>query len=298
MPGNEELADALAVLTGSEAGRIETRSFPDGETYVRVHDVPSDREFLICTLPRPDEQFLPLIYAARAMRDTGAKEITLVAPYLAYLRQDRQFTSGEAVSSRIFAELISREFDALITVDPHLHRYKDLNEIYGIPTLVVPTSETIAGWVRSNVESPVIVGPDEESLQWVERVARSADCPWAVFRKERLGDRSVRLAPPTLDTLRRRTPVFIDDIVSSGATMISAAKILLGAGLRPGFCIAVHALFDINVSTELEGLFQKVLTFDTIPNNLSRFEVAPLIAVHLRELHLLGDRHLRSSLER
>lgn len=283
MPGNEELADTLALLMGSEAGRIETRRFPDGETYLRVHGTPNHREFLVCTLFRPDEQFLPLVYAARAMRDTGAKEVALIAPYLAYLRQDRQFTSGEALSSRIFAELVCREFDALITVDPHLHRNKNLGEIYSLPTLVVHTGATIAAWVRSNVEFPAIMGPDEESAQWVERVAQSAGCPWAVFHKERLGDRSVRLVPPNLDTLRGRTPVLIDDIVSSGATMVTAAKILLGAGLRTAICIAVHALLDSKASAELQGLFKDVLTFDTVPNSLSRFEVAPLIAERLRE---------------
>ena len=281
MPGNADLADALAVHTGSEAGLIETHRFPDGETYVRIHDAADEQSFLVCTLARPDEQFLPLTFAARAIRALGAKTLTLIAPYLAYLRQDRQFKEGEAVTSRIFADLISCQFDALITIDPHLHRYASLSEIYGIPTTVVHTAEVIGAWVRQNVKAPVVMGPDKESEQWVEEVARHAGCPWAVFQKERHGDRNVRISPPNLEAFADRTPVLIDDIISSGATMIGAAKLLLDAGLPPGFCVAVHALFDEPVSAELASLFQEVLTTDSIPNQFSRFQVAPLIAKQL-----------------
>jgi ribose-phosphate pyrophosphokinase len=281
MPGNTDLAGDLAVLTGLEAGSIETRRFPDAETYVRVRQAADEESFLVCTLARPDEQFIPLILGARAIRQSGAKRLSLIAPYLAYLRQDRQFKEGEAVSSQVFADLVSREFDALVTVDPHLHRYASLSEIYRIPTTVVHTSKIIGNWIRENVRAPVVMGPDKESAQWVEEVARQAACPWAVFQKERQGDRDIRLTPPNLDPFDNSTPVIIDDIVSSGATMMAAAKILLDAGIRPGFCIAVHALFDEQLSTELASLFDAVLTSDSIPNRFSRFQVAPLIAERL-----------------
>lgn len=281
MPGNGDLAEELAVLAGSEVGGIETRRFPDGETYVRIHDAPTEEAVLVCTLARPDEQFLPLVFAARAIRASGAKKVTLVAPYLAYLRQDRQFQSGEAISSRIFADLINREFDALVTVDPHLHRYASLAEIYNIPTILVHAAGVIGAWIRDNVKSPAVIGPDDESAQWVEEVAHYAGCPWAVFGKERHGDRDVTLAPPNFEPFLGSTPVIVDDIVSSGTTMIGAAKVLLAAGLRPGFCVAVHALFDDAVSIELASRFQRVLTSDSIPNRFSQFEVAPLIAKQL-----------------
>jgi ribose-phosphate pyrophosphokinase len=278
MPGNADLAQALAAHTASHAASVETRRFPDGESYVRIHGAADERAFLVCTLVRPDDRFLPLVFAAQAMRASGAKNVTLIAPYLAYLRQDRQFNEGEAVSSQVFADLVSREFDGLVTVDPHLHRYADLSEIYKIPTTVVHMTEDIGAWVRDNVAVPVVIGPDEESAQWVAAIASVAGCAWAVFRKERRGDEDVRLTPPKLGAFRDCTPVLIDDIISSGTTMMGAARMLLDAGLRPGFCIAVHALFGETVSAELGSLFQDVLTTDSIPSRFSRFQVAPLIA--------------------
>jgi len=281
MPGNEDLADALAAQTGSEAGAVEIRRFPDAESYVRILAAANEKAFLVCTLARPDEQFVPLVFAARALRTSGANDVTLVAPYLAYLRQDRRFREGEAVTSRTFAELVSLDFDALVTVDPHLHRYASLDEIYTIPAIVVHSAPLVGGWVRDNVKAPLVLGPDEESAQWVEEVARQVGCPWAVFAKERRGDRDVRLTAPALGRYRERTPVLIDDIISSGATMIEAAKLVRAAGMQPPHCIAVHGLFSTGTVERLGAVAKSLVTTDSIPNPRADLKLAPLIAQQL-----------------
>lgn len=281
MPGNEKLATQLASLTASAAGLIETRHFPDGESYVRIHGELKDKDiYIVCTLADPDFQILPLFFAARAIRAKGVASLTLIAPYLAYLRQDAEFEAGEAVSSRIFADLISHEFDALVTVEPHLHRYSSLDEIYSIRTEIVRASAPIGAWIRDNVRSPIILGPDAESTQWVDAVAIKAGCPWATFRKERHGDRDVRLVPPVVES-RDHTPVLIDDIISSGETMIEAIKILESQSWPAAYCIAIHALFDVATATRLRALNTSVLTTDTVANPFSHFEIAPLIAERL-----------------
>lgn len=282
MPGYESFAGELATLAGAQRSELDCRRFPDGETYVRVLGDPSGEDiWLVCTLARPDLQFLPLVFASRALRSAGARSLTLVAPYLAYMRQDRAFHAAEAISSRIFADLIGREFDRLITVDPHLHRYASLGDIYVIPTIAVHAAGLIGSWVRDHVPSPVILGPDAESAQWIEKIAAAAGCPWNVFRKERRGDREVALTPPPLKGYANNTPVLADDIISSGATMLEAATLLIAGGLQAPYCIAVHALFDEKTASEIRGVAQELLTTDTIPNGYSAFGVAPLIARQL-----------------
>ena len=282
MPGNDELAEELAELTASECGFIETRRFPDAESYVRIHGNPKDRKaFLVCSLADPDRQVLPLLFAARTIRDLGATTVTLVAPYLAYLRQDAEFRAGEAVSSRIFADLLAREFDDLITVDPHLHRYRHLRDIYAIPATAVGTSELIGEWVRDEVDSPILFGPDAESADFVRAIAKSAGCPWATFTKQRHGDRNVQLTLPNIRELGGRTPVLADDIISSGATMIGAAKALEEQGWPAPYCIAVHALFDAATATHLKARMRAILTTDSVANAFRHFRIAPLIAQQL-----------------
>jgi ribose-phosphate pyrophosphokinase len=189
-------------------------------------------------------------------------------------------SSSKGKQSRIFADLIGREFDGLVTIDPHLHRYRSLNEVYSIPTRIVGTSELIGTWVRENVTSPFVVGPDAESAQWVEAIAAIAGCPGSTFTKVREGDRSVRLVPPKVES-RDRTPVLVDDIISSGATMIGAARILAAQQWPVPYCIAVHALFDATTASQLKALTRAVLTTDTIANPFSHFRIAPLIAGQL-----------------
>ncbi|MCK6438580.1 MAG: ribose-phosphate pyrophosphokinase-like domain-containing protein, partial [Planctomycetes bacterium] len=162
------MTQALARHLHAEIGQLALKRFPDGETLVRF-DTPVDgcEIALVCTLIHPDDKVLPLLLAAGTARDLGAKSIGLVAPYLAYLRQDQRFHRGEGITSKYFARIVSAHFDWLVTVDPHLHRYRHLGDIYAIPTEVAHSTHAIAAWIRANVDAPLIIGPDSESEQWV-----------------------------------------------------------------------------------------------------------------------------------
>lgn len=284
LPGSEALGAQFAAALTAELAAIETRRFPDGETYVRLPPAIGGRDaVLVCTLARPDEQFLRLVFAARAARELGAASVTLVAPYLAYMRQDTRFQPGEAVTSRHFAELISREFDRLVTIDPHLHRHRSLDEIYAIPAQALRAAPLLADWIAARVEAPAIVGPDVESDQWVSEVARRAGAPYVVLRKQRHGDRSVGISAPDLTAWAGRRPVLLDDIVSSGRTMVEAARTLLAQGLPAPVCVAVHALFAEDAYAELSKLALQVVSTDTVPHPSNAIPVAGLLATAFME---------------
>jgi ribose-phosphate pyrophosphokinase len=279
MPGNEQLATDLAKLTSGEVGKLQVRRFPDGESYVRVlSDVKGKRVFLVCTLARPDAQFLALVFAAVELRQLGAAHITLIAPYLAYLRQDRIFHPGEALTSRTFAKLLQVHFDGLVTVAPHLHRHASLDEVYDVPSIVVGAGSLLAQWIGTHVQRPVVIGPDLESTQWVEAVAAGAGAPWTVFEKRRRGDREVRIRTPDMASFRDRTPVLVDDIVSSGTTMKQAMGILRDMDFRPAYCLAIHALCTRRTARAISDSSAGFLTSNTIPNADAAFDVAPLVA--------------------
>ena len=236
MPGNEQLASALASELGYEIGTLEMRQFPDGETYLRFLTSPEQRSVaLVCTLDHPNDKVLSLLFAAATARELKASKVGLISPYLAYMRQDRRFKPGEAVTSREVARLLSDAFDWLVTVDPHLHRYGSLGEIYTIPTRVVHAAPLISEWIKANVANPLIIGPDSESEQWVAAVARDAGAPFAVLEKVRHGDRDVEITLRDLGAWMDRTPVLVDDIISSGRTMIEAVKLLTVVDWRGPF---------------------------------------------------------------
>lgn len=275
-PGNEALAAALVQRTQWPAGKFETREFPDGETYLRVvAQCEGQSAALICTLDRPDGKLLPLLFAADTLRDLGVTRLGLVAPYLAYMRQDRRFQAGEAVTSRIFADLVSSRFDWLVTVDPHLHRFRSLDELYSIPTRVVHAAPAIASWIASNVARPLLIGPDVESEQWVADVAKQAAAPHVVLTKVRRGDRDVQISVPDVERHRERTPVVLDDIVSSARTMIQTVRQLVAAGLSAPVCIGVHGIFAGDAHRALlEAGAARIVTTRTVAHPTNAIEIA------------------------
>jgi ribose-phosphate pyrophosphokinase len=280
-PGNEKLAESLRRLTGGDALGLSMRTFPDTETYLRVEGDVHGRTIVVgCTLHEPDSRFLPLAFLADTLRELGAASIGLAAPYLAYMRQDRRFQAGEALTSESFARRLSAQFDWLVTVDPHLHRRRSLSEIYSIPTAVGQTAPLLTRWIREEVASPVVIGPDEESEQWVRAVAGDVPCPYVVLTKARLGDREVKVSGGgEISRHAGRTPVLVDDIISSAQTMIEAIRQCSSAGLEAPVCLGVHAVFGAGAYASLHSAgAARIVTTNTVPHESNAIDIAEVLA--------------------
>lgn len=282
IPGNERLTEELAATLRYDVGRLEIRAFPDGETYLRFHTSPDGRSIgIVCTLSHPNEKLLPLIFSAATARELGAAKVGLVAPYLAYMRQDRRFKPGEAVTSRQVARLLSDTFDWLVTVDPHLHRYSSLAEIYSIPTQVVHAAPFISGWIKANISNPLIIGPDSESEQWVAAVASDVGAPYSVLEKVRRGDRDVEIRLKDLEQWKGRTPVLVDDIISTGRTMIEAVHLLTSQGWPSPVCVAVHGLFADDADRLLAGMGARLVTTNSVPHKTNAIDIGKTLAAYI-----------------
>ena len=282
-PEGEAFGLRLAAALGCDHAVIATRHFPDGESYLRLPaDLGGLDVVLNCTLADPDPKLAPLLFAADAARDLGAARVGLVAPYLAYMRQDRRFEAGEAITSRSFARVLSGAVDWLVTVDPHLHRFASLGEIYSIPATAVRAAPLLAQWVQARVERPLLIGPDAESAQWVAEVARSIGAPCAVLEKTRHGDLEVELGLPDLSGYAGRTPVLIDDVASSGRTLIEAAGLLRQAGFAPPFCAVSHALFAGDSFDRLKEVSAGIASTDSVAHPSNVVHLASALAQAVR----------------
>ncbi len=278
-PGMEPLCARLAAGLGAECGTLRWRHFPDGESLVGVGGDCRERELaLVCTLRDPDRLALPLLFAARTARELGARRVGLVAPYLAYMRQDARFHPGEAVSAPLFAGFLASVFDWLVTVDPHLHRNASLEAIFTIPVRSVSAMPLAADWIGANVSDPVLIGPDSESAQWVHAAAARIGAPVLVLDKRRLGDREVEVSLPDRDAVHGHTPVLVDDIIASGHTLIETLAQLHRLGLPPAACVAVHGVFAGDAYRELLAAgAARVATSNTVPHPSNAFEVAAVL---------------------
>lgn len=283
LPGAEGFAQQLARAGGFELAELATRRFPDGERYVRLGFNPLGRSVdIVADLSRADDQFLTLAFVSDTLRELGAAEIGLVAPYLGYMRQDARFEPGEAITSRTFARLVSGLVDRLVTVDPHLHRFSALDELYAIPAITLHAAPLIGDWIAREVKRPLVIGPDSESEQWASDVAARAGAPYAVLSKQRFGDREVRVTTPDMTPYAGRQPVLIDDIASSGRTLVAASAALQAQGFAAPVCVVVHAIFGGDALARVSRAAARVVSTDTIEHPTNGISVAPLIARVLR----------------
>jgi ribose-phosphate pyrophosphokinase len=289
--GKTDLSQSIQRELNLVDGNITLRKFPDEEVYLKINTELKDRSVIVIdSLNHTDQKILPLLFFVKTAKELGAKKIGLVAPYLAYMRQDKRFHPGEAITSNYFSELISQYFDWLITVDPHLHRYHDLNEIYSIPTTVIHAAPEISQWIELHIKKPVLIGPDAESEQWVSEVAKKASAPYFILEKIRRGDRDVKVSLPELDAYRHHTPVLVDDIISTAGTMLETIKHLKEAQMRAPVCISIHAVFSNNTySSLLQKGVEQVVTCNTISHPSNKIDLSAIMVDVIKKYITEGE---------
>jgi ribose-phosphate pyrophosphokinase len=282
-----DTAAALAMALGVPLALIERHRFPDGELKLRLPAELPPCAVLLRSLHQPNEKLVEMLIAAPAARELGAQRLLLVCPYLAYMRQDMAFLPGEAVSQRHIAGLLASRFDTLVTVDPHLHRIASLSDVMpGCQAVSLSAAALIGAWVAQRVDQPLLLGPDEESAQWVREAARAcspvADHGWCL--KQRHGDLDVQVTLPPALNCRGRAVVLIDDMASTGATLAAAARLALAAGAASVDVAVTHALFVGNALAELQAAgVSQVWSTDCVPHASNAITVVPLLAQALRQ---------------
>lgn len=284
---DDEAAAALrlAAAAGIEALPMARHRFPDGELKLRLPAALPPRVIVFRTLDRPDTKLVELLLCARTARELGAVQLTLVAPYLAYMRQDIAFEPGEAVSQRIVGGFIAWLFDAVVTVDPHLHRTASLQEAVPVRYAVALSGAPLLGdWIAARVPQAVLVGPDAESLRWIAQAAQRHQLGFAVCSKLRHGDLSVDISLPPVD-VNGRSVVLLDDVASSGRTLARAALLLRGAGAATVDAAVTHALFAGDALACMhEAGIRNVWTTDCIAHTSNVVDMAPALAEALQSL--------------
>ncbi|MDT8992146.1 ribose-phosphate diphosphokinase [Curvibacter sp. APW13] len=281
-PAAEQLARACGMVTAA----IARHRFPDGELKLRLPPQLPARVVLLRSLHHPNEKLTELLLVAPAARTLGAQHLTLVTPYLAYMRQDMAFNPGEVVSQRIVGRFLAGLFDAVLTVDPHLHRVATLEEAVPVPQAVVLSgAPLLARLIAERLENPLLIGPDEESAQWIAQAAQGHGFDFGVCRKVRHGDRDVQIELPTVN-VHGRSVVVLDDVASSGRTLAGAARLLLAAGAATVDVAVTHALFAGDALQVIQDAgVRQVWSTDTITHPSNAVSMAESIAQALQALH-------------
>ena len=232
--------------------------------------------------PHSDMSLFDVIFAAETAKDLGARKVILVASYLAYMRQDKRFNPGECISSRVMAKLLNRSVDKLITIDPHIHRYKSLKDIFTIPAKNLTANSLIAQHIQKKIKDPVIIGPDWESYQWAEAIAKQIQVPVTVLKKTRFSSRKVKVKMIKAIPVKGKDVVIVDDIISTGHTIAEAAKQARRKGAKSITAICVHGLFVEKAIEKLKKAgVSKVISTNTIEHKTNGINVDELVVNNL-----------------
>jgi ribose-phosphate pyrophosphokinase len=287
-PSSESLASKVASELNIGAGTLEVRRFPDGEKYLRVlSDVRGQNVAVIQSIHHtPDELLFEYLLLADALKDLGARKVIAFIPYFAYARQDERFKPGEALSFKTVSKLIeSVGTDEIYTIDMHQHRIIKCSEVFAIPSHNLSAMPLLADHIQKlgKLQNPLVIGPDAEAEQWAKVAAQRLGADFDVFEKRRLGDAKVEVRPRKSNA-NGRDVLIVDDIISTGGTIVEAARILHGQGARRIQVACTHPILAPGALEKIKDTgVEDVIGTDTVPSPISVVTVAPLIAEQLRK---------------
>ena len=278
-----KLAKSLAKKLKVKYSSVTIDRFPDSDIYLKYNCTVKNKTVVLVNSFHPEANWAlyTTIFAAETAKDLGAKKVILVAPYLAFMRQDKRFKPGEAISSKIMARLLNGCLDKIITFDAHLHRFRTLNKLFKIPAVNLTANDLIATHIKK-IKNPILMGPDWESSQWARKIANSIGADSVVLEKTRHNSRTVSVKLVDRTNFQNRNVLIIDDIISTGHTVMEAAKLAKKLGAKSVTAIAVHGIFAEKAYEKLRKLRVKMITTNTIEHGSNEIDVAALLIQSLK----------------
>ncbi|NYB51374.1 MAG: ribose-phosphate diphosphokinase [Methanobacteriaceae archaeon] len=278
---SQKLAANIAHEIGDVLCPLESRKFPDGERYIRIKGEVEDGVVVVQSTGYPqDENLMELFLILRTLQSMGVKDIRTVIPYFGYGRQEKSFNQGEAVSAEVVCHLLQCAGASEI-YSINLHE-KSICDLFNVPAYNLSAMPTIAQYIKEKVDDPVIVAPDKGALGFAEEIAGILNCESDYLEKVRISPEKVETKPKNLD-VEGRDAVIIDDIISTGGTIVNACSILREHQARK---IVVTCVHPVLVEDALLKIFSAkaddVVGTDTLKSEVSRISVARLVAGALK----------------
>ncbi|MFW9984961.1 MAG: ribose-phosphate diphosphokinase [Candidatus Odinarchaeota archaeon] len=261
----------------------EVKRFPDGETYLRfLGNVEKENVIVVQSLGhQPNHYLVELFLMLDALKDLKAKHVIAVIPYFAYARQDERFKPGEAVSIKTISRLVEAAgADNIFTIDSHRHRVVDQDDLTTVPLQDLTAMAELAKYMDSkyDLHNPAVIGPDAEAGAWAKIAADTLSVEYDALEKKRFDAETVEIKPRRLD-IKDRDILIVDDIISTGNTIIKAIDILKKNGAKDIYVACTHPLLVLNALVRIyqTGAIEVVGT-DTVQSAISHVSVAPVIA--------------------
>lgn len=277
----KHIARRIAAKAKMPYSELFVEKFPDNELHIKFlkTGLKGRKVYLVQSFYGDiDSCLLEVMFASKAAKEMGASEITLLSPYFPYFRQDTWFSKGEIPSIHFLGKIMNNIVDRVCILDPHLHREKSLGHIFSVESKRLTANPLIGEHIRKNVKKPLIVGPDWESYKWARKTAEIIGCESTILLKTRHSARNVDVRFQEKVDTKGKNIVLIDDMISTGNTLIKTIIKLKALGVRKITCIAIHGIFAEGALGKLKKTGAEVVTTNSIPNPAAKIDVAGLFA--------------------
>jgi len=266
-----------------KVNKIEYRYFPDNELYIRFpFEVEKEVILFQSMYGEPDKKLVETLFASYTLQDLGAKEIFAVIPYLAYTRQDRRFKEGEAISQLITLKLLRDSgVKYILTFDGHFH--SGMPKIEGLYIQNIKLAPYFKGVFKDLHGNFVIIGPDDDALELAKLLSNELGFEYGYIEKKRMGDTNVEMKKCSIE-VKNKNVIIIDDMISTGSTIIEAIKLLKNEGAKDIYVAATHGLFVSNAIEKINSMeIKKIITSNTVPNPFAQLDIIPILYKELEK---------------
>lgn len=273
---SKKLADCVSKLSSCELGLIDSRRFPDGEHYIRVLSKVENRTCVVIQSTPTNDAIVELLLLLDTLNDLRAKEVHAIVPYMGYARQDKRFRDGEAFSAKTILKLLDEYSDSITTINCHFLDAEGVFSFESIRLRNLDAFPLVAGYFKNKVASPVVVSPDDGALNYAKKAASIIGCEFLCLNKERLSDNEVKISMDGVE-VSDRDVIILDDMISTGSTIVEASNVLKAAGARSINAGCVHGVFSRGLKI-FKGVVDEVVCTDTITQKVSKITVANILA--------------------
>jgi len=261
-----ELGRQIAGHLGISLGKVELKTFSNGELYVRYEEsVRGSDAFVIQTFSEPiNDHLVELLLMIDALKRASAKRISAVLPYYGYSRQDKKTLAREPISARLVADLIRvAGADRILTMDLHAGQIQGffagpMDHLTAVPLLASYISRSVA-------DDLVVVSPDAGRVKMAKKYADHLGVPIAILHKRRPGHNQAEVLH-IVGEVKGKTAVLVDDMIDTAGTLAASSQALAEAGAKEIYACATHGIFSGPAKERLDkSPLKKVVVTNTLP---------------------------------
>ncbi len=271
------LSTRLSEIMGVPMVHREIKRFPDGECYVRIHENLDNEDIVLVQNTHPDGNIIEYLLLVDAIRQYKIRSLTAVIPYFGYGRQDKRFNEGEPISAKIMAEHLSENVDRIITVNLH---NSEIIKWFKVESKEIKAEVEIARYFE-RFKPDMVISPDKGSIERARFISQILGIPFHAFQKRRIDSERVEIETGDID-VKNKVIAIVDDVISTGGTIATAAALLKNKGASKVIVGCVHGLFVGNALQKMQMNVDILFSTDTIENEKSVVTVAHLIGDSLK----------------